>query len=105
MPGHLAPGELTDTGDVEKQDTAAAAAAQPSPYKKQRASFLSMLKSGGDGEVYGAEPDKNPKWLQKIIDFGVEDNGIKPVPLEQRTEKRVWNLGTVMCSALLNLLP
>lgn len=102
MSGSLAPGELTDAGDVEKQDTAAA---QPIRYKKQRASFLSMLKSGGDGEVYGGEPEKNPKWLQKIIDFGVEDNGIKPVPLEQRTEKRVWSLGTVMCSALLNLLP
>lgn len=99
MSESLAPGELTDAGDVEKQGTAV----QGSQYKK-RLSFFSMLK-GGDGEVYGSQPEKNPKWLQRIIDFGVEENGIKPVPIEQRTQKRVWNLGTVMCSALLNLLP
>lgn len=95
----LTPGELTDTGDVEKQDTVV----QKGLYQKHGRLF-SLLKVD-DGEVYENQPEKNPKWYQRIIDFGVEENGIKPVPVVQRTDKRYWNLFTVMCSALLNLLP
>lgn len=95
----LTPDELTDAGDVEKQETVV----QQGQYQKH-GRFFSMLKVG-HGEVYESQPEKNPKWYQKILDFGVEENGIKPVPIEQRTQKRYLDLCTVMCSALLNLLP
>lgn len=95
----LTPGELTDAGDVEKQETVV----QQGQYQKH-GRLVSMLKVD-DGEVYEGHLEKGPQWYQRIIDVGVEENGIMPVPIEQRTQKRYWNLGTVMCSALLNLLP
>ncbi|KAF3767831.1 hypothetical protein M406DRAFT_90406 [Cryphonectria parasitica EP155] len=58
-----------------------------------------------DGEVYESHPEKHPKWYQRILDVGFEENGIKPVPLEKRTDKRYWNLFTVMFTALLCILP
>lgn len=93
------PGDLTDAGDVEKQDPLT----HKTQYRKQW-KILSLL-NVHDGEVYESHPEKNPKWYQRILDVGVEENGIRPVPLEQRTQKRYWNLGTLMCSALINLLP
>lgn len=92
-------GDLGGAHDVEKQD----AAESRGQYQKH-GRFVSMLKVD-DGEVYESHPEKNPKWYQRIIDIGIEENGIKPVPIEQRTEKRTWHLFTVMFSALLNLLP
>lgn len=96
----LTPGELTDAGDVEKQESVV----EQGQHQKKYGRFVSLLKAD-DGEVYKSHSEKNPKWYQRILDFGVEENGIKPVPIEQRTEKRYWNLCTLMCSALLNLLP
>jgi hypothetical protein len=64
-------------------------------------SFLTVK----DGEVYEVEREKNPKWYQKLLDAGVEENGIKPVPLEQRTSTQYSNLFTVFFTCLLCLLP
>lgn len=64
-------------------------------------SFLALE----EGEVYEVDPDKNPKWYQKLLDVGVEENGVKPVPLEQRTSTQYSNLFTVFFTCLLCLLP
>ncbi|KAH7418825.1 purine-cytosine permease FCY22 [Cadophora sp. MPI-SDFR-AT-0126] len=47
---------------------------------------------------------KSAVW-RKILGWGVEENGIIPVPLEKRTDERVFNLFTVWFTALLCLLP
>ncbi|KAI3397771.1 hypothetical protein diail_10424 [Diaporthe ilicicola] len=96
-----APGaQLVDASDVEKN-----APVQERHGQYQRhGKLVSMLKVD-DGEVYESHPEKNPKWYQRILDVGVEENGIKPVPLEQRTDKRYYSLFTVMFTALMCLLP
>jgi hypothetical protein len=66
---------------------------------------LSWLTTVEDGEVYKAHPDKNPRWYQRLLDAGVEENGIKPVPVEQRTSTQYNNLFTVFFTCLLGLLP
>ncbi|KAG8167423.1 hypothetical protein KVR01_003112 [Diaporthe batatas] len=66
--------------------------------------LVSMLKVD-DGEVYESHPEKHPRWYQRILEVGVEENGIKPVPLEKRTDGRFYNLFTVMFTALMCLLP
>jgi len=58
-----------------------------------------------DGEVYEVHSEKHPHWYQKLLDAGIEENGIKPVPLEQRTNTQYSNLFTVFFTCLLNLLP
>ncbi|KAL1879403.1 hypothetical protein VTK73DRAFT_6935 [Phialemonium thermophilum] len=58
-----------------------------------------------DGEVYEVHPEKNPKWYQRLLDAGAEENGVKPVPLRQRTNRRYNNLFTVFFTGLLCLLP
>lgn len=94
-----APDQQGDASDVEKQETTEAHA-----QYQRHGKLVSMLKVD-DGEVYESHPEKNPKWYQKILEIGVEENGIKPVPLEKRTDKRYWNLFTVMFTALMCLLP
>lgn len=47
---------------------------------------------------------KSAIW-HKILAWGVEENGIIPVPVEKRTDKRVYNLFTLWFAALLCLLP
>ncbi|KAH6631845.1 permease for cytosine/purines, uracil, thiamine, allantoin-domain-containing protein [Chaetomium tenue] len=71
---------------------------------KKWAKLISLL-TVKDGEVYEADRDKNPKWYQKLLDAGVEENGIKPVPLDQRTSTQYSNLFTVFFTCLLCLLP
>lgn len=88
-----------DARDAEKQETTE----QQGKYQLH-GRLVSMLKVH-DGEVYESNPEKNSKWYQRILDVGIEENGIKPVPLEQRTDKRYWNLFTVMFTALMCLLP
>lgn len=88
-----------DASDVEKQD----ATEQHGQYQRH-GKLVSMLKVD-DGEVYESHPEKNPKWYQRILDVGVEENGIKPVPIEKRTDKRFYHLFTVMFTALMCLLP
>lgn len=58
-----------------------------------------------DGEAYETLPEKKPKWYRKLLDAGVEENGIKPVPVEKRTSTKYTNLFTVFFTCLLNLLP
>lgn len=88
--------------DVEKQEIRANS--EDSTQYQRHGRFASMLRVG-DGEVYETHPEKNPKWYQRILDVGFEENGIKPVPLDNRTDKRYWNLFTVMFTALLCILP
>ncbi|KAK4156545.1 NCS1 nucleoside transporter [Chaetomidium leptoderma] len=75
--------------------------------KEQNSLFRGLLSflAVKDGEVYEAKPDRNPKWYQKLLDAGVEENGIKPVPIEQRTSTQYSNLFTVFFTCLLCLLP
>ena len=84
--------------DVEKQEPALG------PEKHHRGGIVSILAVKA-GEVYEAHPEKNPKWYQKLLDLGVEENGVKPVPLESRTNTNYSNLFTVFCTCLLSLLP
>ncbi len=58
-----------------------------------------------DGIVYETHPEKNAKWYQRLLDVGFEENGIKPVPLEQRTATTYNNLFTIFFTSLLCLLP
>lgn len=94
--------------DVEKH--AAAEDQQHGQYRHHQQQYqkhgklVSMLKVD-DGEVYESHPEKHPRWYQRILDVGVEENGIKPVPLEKRTDGRFYNLFTVMFTALMCLLP
>lgn len=93
---------LDDQGavsDVEKQEPVV----QHAKYQKH-GRLVAMLKVD-DGEILESHPEKNSKWYQRILDIGVEENGIKPVPLEKRTDKRYYNLFTVMFTALLCILP
>ncbi|KAH8680907.1 NCS1 nucleoside transporter [Xylariales sp. PMI_506] len=57
------------------------------------------------GVVYKPAPEKNPRWYQRLLDAGVEDNGIKPVPVERRTNTSYNNLFSVFFTALLCVLP
>ncbi|KAK0636958.1 permease for cytosine/purines, uracil, thiamine, allantoin-domain-containing protein [Bombardia bombarda] len=46
-----------------------------------------------------------PDWYQRLLDAGIEENGIKPVPVGQRTSTQYSNLFTVFFTCLLCLLP
>lgn len=73
--------------------------------RKPRARGLVSLLRFNDGEVYEANPEKHPKWYQRFLDSGAEENGIKPVPLFQRTNRQYSNLFTMFFTCLLCLLP
>ncbi|ORY63174.1 permease for cytosine/purines, uracil, thiamine, allantoin-domain-containing protein [Pseudomassariella vexata] len=45
------------------------------------------------------------EWYQRLLDAGMEENGIKPVPIEKRTNTRYNNLFTVFFTGLLCILP
>ena len=45
------------------------------------------------------------KWYKLLLEAGVEENGIRPVPPEGRTEKQLSNLFTVFFTCLLCILP
>lgn len=66
--------------------------------------FENML-SVKDGEVYNPEPEKNARWYQRLVDAGFEDNGIKPIPVENRTNTQYSNLFTIFFTSMLSLLP
>ena len=74
----------------------------PDPKKRHGIASLLHLE---EGEVYHVEAEKNPKWYQKLLDLGVEENGIKPVPVELRTQTQYNNIFTVFFTCLLCLLP
>lgn len=50
------------------------------------------------------EAKSKPLWF-RILNWGVEEGGIEPVPVEKRTDTRYVNLFTVWFTALLCLLP
>ncbi|WYZ45280.1 hypothetical protein EsH8_VIII_000596 [Colletotrichum jinshuiense] len=58
-----------------------------------------------DGDVSQKNSIRNLKWYQRLLDAGVEGNGIQPVPLEGRTNTSYSNLFTVFFTSLLCLLP
>jgi hypothetical protein len=91
--------EVPQTHDVEKH------AGQPvSTTKGFFAGVVSRL-TVKDGEVYEAHSENNPKWYQRLLDVGIEENGIKPVPVEARTNTQYNNLFTIFFTCLLCLLP
>ncbi|KAJ3465826.1 hypothetical protein MRS44_006484 [Fusarium solani] len=45
------------------------------------------------------------RWYRKVLDAGVEENGILPVPIEERTQTQHSNLFTVFFTCLLCVLP
>ena len=45
------------------------------------------------------------KWYRKLIDAGVEENGIRPVPLDERNQTQYNELFTVFFTCLLCVLP
>jgi len=59
--------------DVEKQQTV-------TEGKHTRSDGLLSIFAMREGEVYEAHPEKNPRWYQRLLDSGFEENGIKPVP-------------------------
>lgn len=92
-------GNRTSTQDVEKQ-----AETTSSDRKPHSGGLVSLLRIS-DGEVYEASPEKHSKWYQRFLDAGAEENGIKPVPLFQRTNRQYSNLFTMFFTCLLCLLP
>lgn len=58
-----------------------------------------------DGVVYKPEAEEHTRWYQRLLDVGVEENGIKPVPIEKRTNTQYNNLFTVFFTGLLCVLP
>lgn len=58
-----------------------------------------------EGIVYERHPEKHARWYQRLLDYGLEDNGIMPVPLELRTSTEYNQLFTVFFTCLLCLLP
>ncbi|KPM38741.1 hypothetical protein AK830_g7817 [Neonectria ditissima] len=50
-------------------------------------------------------PLSNSKWYRKMLDAGVEENGIRPIPAEERTQTQFNNLFTVFFTCLLCVLP
>jgi hypothetical protein len=57
-----------------------------------------------NGEEECIDKASNPLWF-RVLNFGVEQGGIAPIPLENRTDTRYLNLLTVWFTALLCLLP
>lgn len=92
--------------DLEKQENTHTSTEQENSVAESHSfgSTLASLLAVKDGEVYKAR-EKNPAWYQRLLDAGFEENGIKPVPLEQRTSRKYNNLFTVFLSCLLCLLP
>ncbi|KAL2267664.1 hypothetical protein VTJ83DRAFT_4941 [Remersonia thermophila] len=76
------------------------APAQPSRWRR----FLASL-TPEDGEVYRTERAGKPRWYRRLLDAGFEENGIKPVPLEERTSTKYSHLFTAFFTCLCCLLP
>lgn len=45
------------------------------------------------------------RWYKRVLDAGVEENGVRPVPIEERTQTQHSNLFTVFFTCLLCILP
>lgn len=66
---------------------------------------LASLLAVEDGIVYKPEAEEHTRWYRRLLDAGVEENGIKPVPVEKRTNVQYNNLFTVFFTGLLCILP
>jgi hypothetical protein len=66
---------------------------------------LASLLAVEDGIVYKPEAEDHTRWYRRLLDAGVEENGIKPVPVEERTNTQYNNLFTVFFTGLLCILP
>ncbi|KAF4773960.1 NCS1 nucleoside transporter [Colletotrichum scovillei] len=86
--------DQVDTYDMESQP----------PVSKGHGGITHLL-TVQDGDPYRTETKRNPKWYQRLLDAGVEENGIQPVPLKERTNTNYSNLFTVFFTSLLCLLP
>lgn len=86
--------EQADTYDMESQPT----------VSKGHVGITQLL-TVQDGDQDREETRRNPKWYQRLLDAGVEENGIQPVPLGERTNTNYSNLFTVFFTSLLCLLP
>jgi hypothetical protein len=58
--------------------------------------------SAGESQKYGTG---KRAWIRKVLSWGVELRGISPVPLEERTDGRFFNIFFVWWTLSLNLLP
>jgi hypothetical protein len=96
---------MSSAGSInEKEQAKVDLEGQVSEPKKKYLGIISRLQLE-EGEVYHVDAEKNPKWYQKLLDMGVEENGIKPVPVELRTQTQYNNIFTVFFTCLLCLLP
>ena len=57
-----------------------------------------------DVRVGHIEPYQDRKWWQKLTSNAIESAGIQPVPIEERTEKRVYSIFTLWFTLSLNLI-
>ena len=85
--------------DLEKQ------AAAPEHEKQRAQPRLVSLLAVEEGVVYKAQPETQSRWYRRLLGVGFEENGIKPVPREDRTNTSYNNLFTVLFTGLLCLLP
>ncbi|KAI0022677.1 NCS1 nucleoside transporter [Xylariomycetidae sp. FL0641] len=108
--GH--PPQSSDAANAEKgPGPEEEAHSQYRPHRPRRAGGggLASLLSVKDGVVYkssaAAAEGRAPRWYQALLNTGVEDNGIKPVPVEERTNTQYNNLFTLFFTGLLCILP
>jgi hypothetical protein len=66
---------------------------------------MSSLFKVEPGVIYKPDAGQRPPWYQWLLDAGVEENGIKPVPVEKRTNTQYNNLFTIFFTGLLCVLP
>lgn len=60
----------------------------------------------GNSKMSGKQgPMTNSRWYLKLLDSGFEENGIRPVPPEERTQTEYNELFTVFFTCLLCVLP
>lgn len=95
MASNEATSTQSSTGDLEAGRTA---------YDKDHSNVASFL-AVEPGAIYKPDPQSHPKWYQRLLDAGVEENGVKPVPIERRTNTSYNNLFSVFFTALLCVLP
>ncbi|KAI0393188.1 NCS1 nucleoside transporter [Xylariaceae sp. FL0594] len=93
-------------------DPAAAAGKEAAGHERARensrkppATGFASLLTVEDGVVYKPEAETHTRWYQRLLDAGIEENGIKPVPIEKRTNTQYNNLFTVFFTGLLCILP
>ena len=55
-------------------------------------------------EQESLEVKQDPFWF-RVLNWGVEEGGIAPIPVQKRIDRRYVNLFTVWFTALLCLLP